>query len=233
MCSLCPILGYLIPSSLCSSLVQLTSSNSSWNGSWKLKLGGFSLATFVTEPLSLVCGTPYYMAPEMLMETGWARHMQLGLYHIRLNTSVSYCCRYGTKIDVWSAGVICYILLSGIMPFRRYTLTKCTNHCMWSISLHINLRKSNTDMFANIKSGKFSFPSPFWDHVSEEAKVSRPSHLLSMHLKTGQLDFQATQVFNPLPSSPLHFWHRTSLDTCWSLPHRSATLQVRCYNTPG
>ena len=65
-------------------------------------------------------------------------------------------------------------------------------------------------MFANIKSGKFSFPSPFWDHVSEEAKVSRPSHLLCMHLKTGQLDFQATQlnfvtckteVFNPLPSS--------------------------------
>lgn len=49
---------------------QLTSSNSSWNGSWKLKLGGFSLANFVTEPLSLVCGTPYYMAPEMLMETG-------------------------------------------------------------------------------------------------------------------------------------------------------------------
>lgn len=60
-------------------------------------------------------------------------------------------------------------------------------------------------MFANIKSGKFSFPSPFWDHVSEEAKVSRPSHLLSMHLKTGQLDFQATQVFNPHPPSSLAF----------------------------
>jgi len=50
---------------------QLASSS---DGSWNLKLGGFSLAIVVTEPLSLVCGTTYYMAPEMLMETGWASY---------------------------------------------------------------------------------------------------------------------------------------------------------------
>ena len=159
--------------------MQLTSSNSSWNGSWKLKLGGFSLANFVTEPLSLVCGTPYYMAPEMLMETGWAIHKQARSLSRQTSWThwylIIHCCRYGTKIDVWSAGVICYILLSGTMPFRRYivSLIRYSNHHMWSISLHKNLRKSNTDMLANIKSGQFSFPSPFWDHISEEAKVSR------------------------------------------------------------
>jgi len=103
--------------------IFLTSSS---DGSWNLKLGGFSLAIVVTEPLSLVCGATCYMAPEMLMETG-----------------------YGTKLDVWAAGIICYILLTGCMPFRQ---------------------KSNMDMFDKIKSGKYSFPSPFWDHVSEEAK---------------------------------------------------------------
>ena len=38
-------------------------------------------------------------------------------------------------------------------------------------------RKNNTDMFANIKSEKYSFPSPFWDNVSEEAKVSHSASL--------------------------------------------------------
>lgn len=39
-------------------------------GLWNLKLGGFSLAKTVTEPLALVCGNPYYMAPEMMLEVG-------------------------------------------------------------------------------------------------------------------------------------------------------------------
>ena len=37
---------------------------------WILKLGGMTLATTVSEPLSLVCGTIYYMAPEMITGTG-------------------------------------------------------------------------------------------------------------------------------------------------------------------
>ena len=40
------------------------------NGSHSLKLGGFRMAIIVTDPLSLVCGTPCYTTPEMLMETG-------------------------------------------------------------------------------------------------------------------------------------------------------------------
>lgn len=60
----------------------------------QLKLGDFGLACEVTEPLFTVCGTPTYVAPEILMETG-----------------------YGLKIDVWAAGIILYILLCGFPPF--------------------------------------------------------------------------------------------------------------------
>ncbi|XP_067621146.1 serine/threonine-protein kinase GL21140 isoform X2 [Eurosta solidaginis] len=65
------------------------------NGSvTELKLADFGLACEVTEPLYAVCGTPTYVAPEILMETG-----------------------YGLKIDVWAAGIILYILLCGFPPF--------------------------------------------------------------------------------------------------------------------
>lgn len=60
----------------------------------QLKLGDFGLACEVTEPLLTVCGTPTYVAPEILMERG-----------------------YGLKIDVWAAGIILYILLCGFPPF--------------------------------------------------------------------------------------------------------------------
>jgi len=59
-----------------------------------LKLADFGLAQIVTEPLYTICGTPTYVAPEILAEVG-----------------------YGLKIDVWAAGIILYILLCGFPPF--------------------------------------------------------------------------------------------------------------------
>ncbi|XP_006635782.2 serine/threonine-protein kinase DCLK3 isoform X1 [Lepisosteus oculatus] len=65
------------------------------DGSTTLKLADFGLAVVVTEPIFTVCGTPTYVAPEILSEKG-----------------------YGLPVDMWATGVIVYILLCGFPPFR-------------------------------------------------------------------------------------------------------------------
>lgn len=40
------------------------------DGSKSLKLGDFGLATVVDGPLYTICGTPTYVAPEIIAETG-------------------------------------------------------------------------------------------------------------------------------------------------------------------
>ncbi|XP_062584423.1 serine/threonine-protein kinase DCLK1-like isoform X2 [Saccostrea cucullata] len=65
------------------------------DGSISLKLADFGLAMDVKEPIYTVCGTPTYVAPEILSEIG-----------------------YGLEVDMWAVGVITYILLCGFPPFR-------------------------------------------------------------------------------------------------------------------
>lgn len=52
------------------------------NGIKSLKLGDFGLAVEVTEPLYTVCGTPTYVAPEILNESGYGLKVSLNQYHM-------------------------------------------------------------------------------------------------------------------------------------------------------
>ena len=98
------------------------------NGTKSLKLGDFGLAIKYNEPLMTVCGTPTYVAPEIIAETG-----------------------YGLKIDVWSMGVITYILLCGFPPF-------------------VSSSGDQEELFDKVTSGKFEFMAPYWDAISTSAK---------------------------------------------------------------
>ncbi|WZN61519.1 serine/threonine protein kinase [Chloropicon roscoffensis] len=72
-------------------------------------------------------GSPNYVAPEILTSK----------------------CGYGCEVDVWSLGVILYIMLCGYFPFY-----------------HENER----ELYRQIRKGSFDMPSEDWAHVSDAAK---------------------------------------------------------------
>lgn len=92
-----------------------------------LKTTDFGLSVFYKpgEMISDVVGSPYYVAPEVLLK------------------------HYGPEADVWSAGVILYILLSGVPPF-------------WA--------ETEVGIFRQILRGKLDFNSEPWPEISDLAK---------------------------------------------------------------
>ena len=70
-------------------------------------------------------GTPYYIAPEVLNKS------------------------YSKECDLWSTGVILYILLSGLPPFNG---------------------RNDTEIISSIKKGVFNFKNKVWNDISSLAK---------------------------------------------------------------
>ena len=109
---------------------------------YQIKLGDFGLATKVDydgERKRTLCGTPNYIAPEVLSKKGKYRfHYILFLLNFNVapqkNLTVLYvliiCCRYiaflkighSYEVDIWSIGCIMYTLLVGKPPFETQTL---------------------------------------------------------------------------------------------------------------
>ena len=56
--------------------------------------------------------------------------------------------QYGTEVDIWSMGVICYVLLAGYPPFYDEDQKK---------------------LFKKIKEGKYHFHQDYWGNTSPDA----------------------------------------------------------------
>lgn len=62
----------------------------------EVKVADFGLSKLYSgQALQTACGTPFYVAPDILLGTG-----------------------YGPEVDMWACGVLLYILLSGRLPFH-------------------------------------------------------------------------------------------------------------------
>eukprot|EP01034_Spumella_vulgaris_P029003 gene29003-35975_t len=85
----------------------------------EIKLTDFGLAKKADqEGLKTFCGTPQYFAPEVL----------------KRKSTVKGAGRYGPAADMWSLGVVLYILLSGTFPFDEDNLFDQINRANYSMS---------------------------------------------------------------------------------------------------
>ena len=75
--------------------------------------------------MTTLAGTPYFISPEIIEG------------------------RYGCECDMWSLGVLLYLLLSGDYPFDG---------------------ESRAIVFEKIRSGDFNYDKRTWKVISEEAK---------------------------------------------------------------
>jgi len=110
-------------------------------------LADFGFATHVFKPQSLTkqCGTPYFVAPEILLRQS-----------------------YDTKADMWSVGVILYCILSGQLPFtgrRHLELFKAIIAGDFTFDDDENDKNGSSSTTSSSSSSTSS-----WKEVSEDAK---------------------------------------------------------------
>lgn len=73
--------------------------------------------------------------------------------------------KYDKRCDMWSLGVIVYIMICGYPPFYG----QCwRDNCGWDQGLPCS--DCQEYLFKRIQCGEFDFPEPEWENVSEECK---------------------------------------------------------------
>jgi len=124
---LCEALAYLHERGIVHRDLKLENLLLKKKGSLEIKLADFGLSKLYSgQALQTACGTPFYVAPDVLLGTG-----------------------YGPAVDMWSVGVLLYVLLSGRLPFAA---------------------DSDAELFRLIIAGKLVWKSPQFDTVSSEGK---------------------------------------------------------------
>ena len=98
-----------------------------------IKISDMGLSKLVdhTTFLQTFCGTPQYLAPEVLIS------------RVRGDGS------YGFEVDMWSLGVILYILLCGCPPFST--------------------ERTDKSLVRQVCDGDYSFPKSKWANISDSA----------------------------------------------------------------
>ncbi|KAH8312784.1 hypothetical protein KR044_012937 [Drosophila immigrans] len=100
---------------------------------------------------------------------------------------------YDKRCDLWSLGVIAYILLCGYPPFSG----NCGEDCGWNRGE--NCRTCQELLFESIQEGRFTFPEAEWHDVSDEAK----DLICGLLVKEASKRLSAESVLN-------HIWIRMS-----------------------
>ena len=100
----------------------------------------------INNEMTSIVGTAYYVSPEVLQG------------------------KYNEKCDIWSAGVILYIMLNGEPPFNG---------------------SNDNEIYRCISQMKFSFPESKWKNISEDAK-----DLIKKMICAPERRFNAQQVLN-------------------------------------
>ncbi|NWR80111.1 MKNK2 kinase, partial [Centropus unirufus] len=110
-----------------------------------IKLNG-DCSPISTPELLTPCGSAEYMAPEVVEA---------------FNEEASI---YDKRCDLWSLGVILYIMLSGYPPFVGH----CGSDCGWDRGEACPTCQNM--LFESIQEGKYEFPDKDWAHISFGAK---------------------------------------------------------------